>query len=83
MRYEAAMPELRFRLADGEEITTTRTRDVFDALWLLGDRRGAISAAGKVAHGRAFLPHVAGVIELDAHESQRLREALERVERSA
>jgi len=73
------MPELRFRLADGEEVATTRDRELFDALWLLGDRRGAISAAGKVAYGRAFVPRASNVIDLNEQESQRLREALERL----
>ena len=75
------MLELRFRLADGGEVNTTRPRELFDALWLAGDRRGAISLAGKVAHARAA-PIEVGVMDLDQHESARLQEALERISRN-
>lgn len=77
------MTELRFRLADGDVVTTTKARELFDTLWLAGDRRGAISLAGKVAHARTTSDVDRGVIELDAHESQRLREALERISRKS
>jgi hypothetical protein len=77
------VPELHFRLADGDEVMTTDDRELFDALWLAGDRRGAISAAGKVADARALVPRLRGVIELDEHESQRLREVLERMRNGA
>jgi hypothetical protein len=77
------VPEVRLRFADGEVVTTARPRELYDALWLLGERRGAISAAGKIAHARSFIAHAEASVDLDANETTCVREALERLEHDA
>jgi hypothetical protein len=74
------MPDVRLGFADGEFVTTTRPHELYEALWLLSARRGAISAAGKIAHARSFVARAVMNVELDENESSRVREALTRLE---
>ena len=77
------MPEVLLGFADGEVVTSARPDDLYEALWLLSDRRGAISAAGKVAHARSFVARREMSVDLDENESICVREALSRLEANA
>jgi hypothetical protein len=74
------MPEVRLGFADGQVATSDRPGDLYEALWLLSDRRGAISAAGKIAHARSFVSRREMSVHLDENESKCVREALSRLE---
>ncbi len=59
------------RLADGatERVSEADAAAVFDALWKLASRRGAVTVVGKLAHEQRRLASVRRPVDLSHEES--------------
>jgi hypothetical protein len=75
---------MEFRLDDGSavEVDDGDVAELYDQLWLLVPRPGAVSVAAKLKHHRAWASRRARFERLDARESGALLDALDQMNRT-
>lgn len=72
---------MEFRLDDGSEVSVdaAEVAELYDQLWLLVPRPGAVTVAAKLKHHRAWASPRDTYQRLDVRESAALLEALDRM----
>jgi hypothetical protein len=75
---------VEFTLDDGSEVAIDEAEvaELYDQLWLLVPRPGAVTVAAKLKHHQAWPSASDGYQRLDARESAALIEALNRMNRA-